>query len=306
MAHLPPSTAIFSPSIARIAASTAKDWRYVDGWLASKFQGRSVPPFERNPDTLKALLSLATVNETADEERELVARAEFTALKEIGAAREPSDVTPGLPASATVRERILAAIQNHLTREGSTALDSMATLSCQLSAAYPDAEAIGRYMIILHAQAFEQEHMLVRVHIFRKYIEQESATADELLRIMRSDDYKPADDLARQNVELQRKVKAMAVRIPELKDRVAILNQSVVLHFPTIEQTAREESNYFELLAHKKDLDTQVLQFSSLPDDVRRARLQLDSVRAQLRAVVQRRDDVFENLVERQSPHKNR
>lgn len=305
MAHLPTPTAIFSPSIARIAASTAKDWRYVDAWLTSKFQGRSVPSFERNPETLKALLSLATVNETADEERELVARAEFTALREIGGARDPPDVTPGFPASATVRERILAAVQNHLTREGSTALNSMATLSCQLSAVYPDAEALGRYMILLHAQASESEQMRVRVHILRKNIEQESIIADELLRTLRSDDYRPADDLARQNVELQRKVKTMAVRIPEIKDRVATLNQSIVLHFPTIEQTAREESEYRELLSQKKNLDTQVLQFYSLPDDVRKARLQLDSIRAQLRAVVQRRDDVFENLVERQSPRKH-
>ncbi len=80
MAHIPPSTAIFSPSVARLAASTAKDWNYVDSWLSSKLHGRTPPPFERNPDTLKALLALAALNEAADEERDLLARVDAAAL----------------------------------------------------------------------------------------------------------------------------------------------------------------------------------------------------------------------------------
>jgi len=83
MAHMPPSTAIFSPSVARLAAATAKDWNYIDSWLSAKFHGRTPPPFERNPDTLKALLALAALNESADEERDLVARVEAEALREL-------------------------------------------------------------------------------------------------------------------------------------------------------------------------------------------------------------------------------
>ncbi len=49
MAHMVPSAAIFSPSVARIAASTAKDWNYVDSWLSARFHGGSRPAFERNP-----------------------------------------------------------------------------------------------------------------------------------------------------------------------------------------------------------------------------------------------------------------
>ncbi|WYZ43027.1 hypothetical protein EsH8_VI_000726 [Colletotrichum jinshuiense] len=304
MAHLPPSTAIFSPSIARIAASTAKDWNYVDGWLASKYQGRAVPPFERNPDTLKALLSLAALNETADEERELVARAEATVVQELGTARDQLENPSDLQASTTVRERLLGAVQDHLTREGRTALNSMATLSCQLYVAYPDADTIGRSMIALHAEASELEQMRVRVHILQKYIEQESATANELLRTLRSDDYKPADDLARQNLDMQRRIKAMAARIPELKDRMCNLSQSAVASHLTIGKIARDEADYLTLLAQKKGLDAEVDQFSGLPDEIKTARAELENLRAEVRAITQHRDAIFEGLVERESPRK--
>merc|ERR1711939_855085 len=58
MSHLSPS-AIFSPSVARQQQAAAKDWNYIDNWLSSKFNGKTPPPFERNNDTLKALLALA-------------------------------------------------------------------------------------------------------------------------------------------------------------------------------------------------------------------------------------------------------
>ncbi|KZL87660.1 hypothetical protein CI238_07464 [Colletotrichum incanum] len=306
MAHLPPSTAIFSPSIARIAASTAKDWSYVDSWLALKYRGRPVPAFERNPETLKALLALANLNETAEEERELVVRAEAGAIQELAAVQDQPETNSELPTSATARERMLGAVQDHLTREGRTALNSMATLSCQLSVAYPDAETLGRFMIGLHAEASELEQMRVRVRILQKYIEQESTAVDELLRTLRSDDYKPANDLARQNLEMQRRIKAMAARIPELRDRMSNLNQYSVASHPTIEQMSQEEADYLSLLAQKKGLDEEVDQFSGLSDDVKTARAELEHLRAEVRTVTDHRDAIFEGLVERESPRKGR
>ncbi|KAJ0168989.1 hypothetical protein CTA2_3703 [Colletotrichum tanaceti] len=306
MAHLPPSTAIFSPSVARIAASTAKDWSYVDSWLALKYQGRPVPTFERNPETLKALLALANSNETADEERELVARAEATVVQEVSAVQRRSDSNSELPTPAAVRGRILGAIQDHLTREGRTALNSMATLSCQLSVAYPDAETIGRSMIALHAETSELEQMRGRVHVLEAYIEQESASANDLLQILRSDDYKPANDLARQNLDMQRRIKAVAARIPEHKDRVNSLNKCPDASYNTIEKMVQDEADYLNLLAQKKGLDAEVDQFSGLPDDVRKARTELEHLRAEVRAITQHRDAIFEELVERESPRKGR
>lgn len=95
MARLDESAAIFSPSVARIAASTARDWSHVESWLASKFPtGRSLPPFERSQDTLKTLLALAAANEAADDRRRLLVRADVSALQAlIRACESPHRVT---------------------------------------------------------------------------------------------------------------------------------------------------------------------------------------------------------------------
>jgi HAUS augmin-like complex subunit 1 len=76
-------SAFFSPSKAKQQRAQAQDWQHVDTWLASKFQGRSIPQFERNEDTLKALLSLVAANEKADEERDLLWNVQKEALSEL-------------------------------------------------------------------------------------------------------------------------------------------------------------------------------------------------------------------------------
>ncbi|KAK4464236.1 hypothetical protein QBC42DRAFT_171749, partial [Cladorrhinum samala] len=130
MSHLAQNPgAIFSPSIARAAASAAKDWSYIDAWLARKFPNRPSPPdFERNPDTLRALLALASANESADEERSLLFNLESSALAQL------SSPPPSTPLQ-TARHSILSSISDSLTREGSTALTALAQLSLILPAA---------------------------------------------------------------------------------------------------------------------------------------------------------------------------
>lgn len=61
----------------------AKDWTYIDQWLTSHYRPNPVPPFERNPATLKALLALASANETADEEVALKRQVQAKALREL-------------------------------------------------------------------------------------------------------------------------------------------------------------------------------------------------------------------------------
>jgi len=121
MAHLSPS-AIFSPSVARQQLAAAKDWNYIDSWLSSKFNNKTPPPFERNNDTLKAFLALAALNESADEERELLARVEAKALQDLQ-AREAADPNT----------QLLSSIEESLTREGIISLEELSTLSVALN-----------------------------------------------------------------------------------------------------------------------------------------------------------------------------
>lgn len=77
------ASALFSPSKARQQQAQAKDWDYVTTWLRKKYFPKPIPNFERNEETLQALLDLAAFNERADEEQELIERVEREALKEL-------------------------------------------------------------------------------------------------------------------------------------------------------------------------------------------------------------------------------
>lgn len=76
---------LFSPSKARQHRAQAHEWAAVDSWLSAKYSGRPVPAFERNDETLKALLALAAANERADDEAALIERLEGSALAELRA-----------------------------------------------------------------------------------------------------------------------------------------------------------------------------------------------------------------------------
>ena len=77
------SDALFSPSKARQQQAQAKDWIFVDSWLSKRYHPKPVPSFERNEETLQALMTLVAFNERADEEQALVEKGERQALNEL-------------------------------------------------------------------------------------------------------------------------------------------------------------------------------------------------------------------------------
>jgi HAUS augmin-like complex subunit 1 len=117
----------FSPSKARQQVAQARDWNDVDSWLTAKFGRRSAPAFERNPETLKILLSLAACNEAADEETELLSRLETQAITSLQAEHDKE------------REHdLLAALEESLTAEGREALGVLSEASVALGNVVPD------------------------------------------------------------------------------------------------------------------------------------------------------------------------
>ncbi|KAI3339363.1 hypothetical protein F4824DRAFT_456981 [Ustulina deusta] len=352
MSHLAPQAAIFSPSIARAAASTAKDWAYVDAWLrrqyahlgpddastrtrtrtVSKSTTSSPPAFERNPDTLEALLALIAANEEADEERGRLARLESAALDEVRAterekeSRRRQGTAAAAPANnnnssntgsggssdaATaihgdlLAEDLLEALDASLSKDGRTALDAMADVSLSLHApADPDAARLAHRFVELQGAAHEAAHLLHRVGLLQAYLDDEAARLRGLLEdLRRGPQYQlPADS----NAELRRAVKDAAASLPELRRHVEALEKRVGIPALTVEDLRLDEDAYLDLLAKKKDLDAEVRAFAGLPPDVEAARAELERLRAQLREATERRDANFEMLVERESPLKVR
>ncbi|KAK3301506.1 uncharacterized protein B0H64DRAFT_471414 [Chaetomium fimeti] len=358
MAHLPPNAAIFSPSVARAAASAAKDWSYVDGWLQRKFPNGGPPPFERNADTLRVLLALASANETADEERTLIARLEAETLDQLRAHEESASQKGGDNTNAntldSAREAILAALEASLPREGQTALTALAALALQTNTPLPTPAGLGAELITLSTTASTLEQTTARIHTLTAHLAREATATAHLAAELRPpspphphhpnhpDDnkdnnnqtnppssssnnpphqpraetgYHPPADLALQNLSLQRQIKTLTTRIPELRDKAAAIarsssnnnttnNRGGTRPSPSLADVRREEEAYAALLAAKRELDAQVQAFAGLPPDAELARQELEGLRGELRRMTVRRDEVFEGLVERETPRK--
>lgn len=293
MAHLSPS-AVFSPSVARQQLAAAKDWNYIDSWLSTKFSGKT-PPFERNNDTLKALLSLAALNESADEERDLLARVEAKALRDLQAS---TDADPN--------SEIIGALEKSLTREGASSLDALSSLSVLLNQPVADTENLGRRIVDLQVTSYNLEQASDRISVLERNLNTELDRINNLIKDLESDAYQCPSNLAKQTTEYQRKTKTLAAQLQDLKDRVSSLSAATGIPNTTVEEVKAEEDRFKDLTAKVNGLEAEVKNFQGLPQDTDLARLELESLRVELRDLMRQRDSMFEGLVERESPKKTR
>ena len=119
---------VFSPAVAKKNAIAQKDWAYVDQFLAARFAPDPVPRFERNPETLKALLAIVAANEAADEAALLERRVKEKALAELTARDAAIEET-----RRSRGEPLLVAVEDQLTDDGRRCLNSVALLSVALA-----------------------------------------------------------------------------------------------------------------------------------------------------------------------------
>jgi HAUS augmin-like complex subunit 1 len=292
-AQLNPS-AIFSPSVARQQLAAAKDWNYIDNWLSAKFNGKT-PPFERNSDTLKTLLAVAALNESADEERDLFSRVEVKALQEIQLRGE---VDPNA--------KLLDSIEEFLSREGHQSLEALSSLSIGLNQPSADTEKLGRSIIDLQISFNDLQQASDRVSILEKHLTTECESINLLIKELQSDVYQPPSELSKLTIDYQRKTKALAVKCLELRDKVVSLDSNRGRAKITIQDIKAEEDGFTSFMAAAKNLEAQVKGYYGLPEDTDLARLELESVRVELQVLTRQRDSMFEGLVERESPQKIR
>lgn len=295
MAHLSP-TAVFSPSIARQQLAAAKDWSYIDAWLSLKFAPRPVPPFERNGATLASLLALASLNQSADEERDMLFTVQTKAVHEL-AQRHQAD-----PHGET-----LEALEDALTRDGRISLNALADMSVALHQPVADVERLAGKLLELQRREYDLQQASARVDLLQKHISREMARLDVLISDLKSGVYDVPADLSKQTLDYQRKTKVLAAKIPELRDRLASLTMAAGgTPTPTLHDVNHEEDRFRELMEVVKSLETQVKSYHGLPHDTDLARLEVETLKAELRDLSRRRDNMFEGLVERESPQKRK
>lgn len=294
MSLLSPS-AIFSPTLARQAIATTKDWNYVDAWLSKQFSSGSAPPFERNAETLKALLALAAVNEAADEEREMLSKAEAKSVAELR-QHEPSGP----------QAELLGALEDHLTKSGKESLEALADTAVTLNLPLANPEDMVKRIIDLQVSSFNIAQASSRVSILHDHLKSELELAASMLQELEGEEYQASSNITKQTTEYQRKAKLLANKLPELTERIASLQNSENTGpvQTTIQDIDAEEKRFRAALATVKDLEAQVKSYHGLPHDTDLARQELERLRDELQNLTKQRDGMFEGLVERESPAK--
>lgn len=286
--------AIFSPSVARQQFAAAKDWKYIDNWLSSKF-GKSLPPFERNSETLQALLALATLNETADEAQVLLARSEAKAVQDCQSELR-----------ANPNHDFLLDLKESLTREGHTSLDVLSASSVALGQPIADIEKMARQMLSLQATSFDLEQASERVAILERSLSAEFERIRMLMEELQGEEFLPTVDISAQTTDYQKRSKVLAAKLPELRDRVNALAGALDTSKITVQDVRQEEKKLGEMMKVVKDLEASLKAYHSLPQDTDSARLELEHLQIELRDLIRLRDTMFEGLVERESPLKRR
>ncbi|PHH83953.1 hypothetical protein CDD83_2734 [Cordyceps sp. RAO-2017] len=281
------SAAVFSPSFARVAASTARDWSYVDSWLVSKFSaGRHAPVFERNQDTLKALLALIGANEVADEDYSLLGHANASAFQGLALRRvfEPlrTEFEKPVTRHEWLRNDLLTAIHRCLPKEGKNVIDCLVNLVDQTGDEFHGLEILGRRIVCLQASRFEMEQTVVRLESVQQYVQRKYDDASELLGTWQSDCHKPPSGAAKQNLDLNRKIEGMRVKPVEPRNSSTVIDKSTYAPYPNVEDIVQEEQSLLALMSRKTELDAHIATFDGLTSHTDRARLKLAAFRSPL------------------------
>lgn len=278
-------THLLSPSKARIHLAQSKDWSYITAWLATKYSPSSPPPFERNDETLNTLLALAALNESADEEKEIITNFQHDALGALEAdAKQDPDA------------EILSAVEGSLTREGRTSLDILASVSVALGGPAKGTSMAGK-IIELTTEEFDSQQQVQRVEALQKQLGRELSLLQEQLDDVRGEAYQAPADLPQKTSSWIHSTKVLNAKVADYKEKISALEKGKppAINIP---QLVKEERDVLEMKEKVRALEGRVSMFEGLPPDTDLAKSETERLRRELIRLERKRDDLFEGLVE--------
>ena len=275
------ATALFSPSKARAQQAQARDWASVESWL-SKQHGKRMPSFERNEETLQALLTLATLNEDADEQRVLVEKVEESALS-VATTRSHDG------------EDVYQTLLDSLSKEDFETLDAVAGATVMLNAS--NLTQTCERLCELTADQFELSEQLNRTEVQNVTIESECSRLERLLIELKAEHFQPPPSVLEQTAEWTRSTKQLKSKLAEYDERLGAI-RSVPIPSPSIEDVSRLKSEVVVLQNRLNMVTTELAAFDSLPSDPKAARAVLERARKDLRELTKQRDRLFEGLAD--------
>jgi HAUS augmin-like complex subunit 1 len=279
------ASALFSPSKARVQQAQAKDWAAVDAWLSKRYGAKRPPAFEKNDDTLQALLTLASLNDSADEQRGQLDRIEKTTL--LSLSKKPTGL------AQDILQTVLAQLSND------EALETFAELIIALESRNVDALEIGKDISALTTEDFDTKQQLIRANAQLAALRRERVHLSSTLEQLRSEDFQTPSDMVQITNGWVASAKHLKAKVKEYDDRIAALVRSnsnprtgsngLNLVQSLMEENERQKANLEDLAGRLQDLQ-------DLPADVGQAREKVEDARSELRALMEKRDRHFETL----------
>lgn len=277
------ASALFSPSKARAQQAQAKDWAAVDAWVCKKY-GSRLPPFERNEDTLQALLSLANLNENADEQRNQVEKIEKAALQSM--AKRPGTIT----------DEILQMLQAELA--GERHLDTLAEAIVALDSPSVDVSVLGKMLIDLSSTRFEMQQQIRHAESQVANLKSEQTHMQKLLDELHGDAFQTPAETGELTNDWLRSTKTLKAKIAEYEERLSA-NRLTTSSTGSFEYTLQRIRDVAQQRANLASLEAEASAFQNLPSDARSARAKLEEARENLRKLTTKRDRHFEDMVDK-------
>lgn len=292
MNDLPPQVSpLISPTKARRDAALAKDWAYVSSWLTKKYSPQPVPQFEKNAETLGALLELVASNEAADHEVELIRRAEEEELKRY---EQEVGQTDGGPCQV-----ILRGLEAAMDERGTIVLGDLAEASLLLGTLSADPSLMGERIIELSHEKFEIEEHLHRINDLQSQLELEvEVMKSSIEKVQCQIDEVEQEDIQQRTAQLNRETRQINTKIGQYSERITALKKFTVTS-PTISEVRKQERRVQKLQAKVKASERRIADFQGLPPDLERARGEYRRAQNQLLGLRQRRAEIFESMVDK-------
>lgn len=277
------ATGLFSPSKARLAQAQAKDWSFIDAWLTKKYLPSRVPTFERNEETLGALLALISVNEAADERRHVVDSVEKSALQYYTKQKnEPGDA-------------VYKDITDHLYQNGHDSVETLARASLLLNT--PIRSGIDELAFAaadLQMRAFETQQAAKSAEEQTTALKAERERLLKLLTHLKSDAYTAPTNIVEDTAQWLKGTKHLRAKIGEYEERLTAARPSPTL-LALIEEISSAVREQAAQKAQLVEIHDEVEMLQSFPPQQAVAKKMLAQAQEELRLLSAKRDELLKS-----------
>ena len=277
---------LFSPSKARQQQALAQDWLFVEEWLRDKYSPEAYPFFERNEQTLQALLSLASINGRADQQQQMCQELQCAVSQHM---QRCSQLLQNVP--------ILLQIQRSLSDGAETSLDEMAEASIALDTQPVSSETIAQSIFEATNKNFNLSYELQQTASLQWTLNEHHFALRRSLKQLEDQAFQAPSELHRQSSEWIRTTKLLKEKLLEYSERMAHVSSEAPSG--SFEKMIRLRIEIDRDKHRLEDISRQALVYGDLPGDIFNARAALERARSRLEKVVQQRDRLFERLADR-------